>query len=452
MAKLELEIIKNAGIVGAGGAGFPTHVKLDSKVETLIINGAECEPLINVDKQILAEYFEKVFEGIKTAAELTGAKKIIIALKKKYREAIEVTQNFSSKNIGSSGIGEEIKFEIFELDNFYPAGDEQILVYEVTGKIVPEDGIPLQVGVVVINVETLLNVSNALGGENVIRKYVTVNGEVKNPLTLSVPVGTPVKELIEFCGGITVEEFGILDGGPMMGKVVDMDLYAVKKTTKSIIVLPEENIVIKNKRRSIKSNLKKAQAICLSCRMCTDLCPRYLLGHDIFPDELMKKMYKGELDEQELEIYDFAYLCCDCGLCELYGCVVDLSPRSVLNYIKEELAGKGIKNTHKRKDTIANEFREFRKVPFDRLEKRLEVDRYSSRAPLTEYSRDVGSVKLYLTQHVGSPSEPVVQVGDSVDRGQLVAEIPEEKLGANIHSSINGRVSEINSEYILIKK
>ena len=91
-------------------------------------------------------------------------------------------------------------------------------------------------------------------------------------------------------------------------------------------------------------------------------------------------------------------------------------------------------------------------MPFDRLEKRLEVDRYDSKTPLTEYGRDVGSVKLYLTQHVGSPSEPVVQVGDSVDRGQLVAEIPEEKLGAKIHSSISGKVSEINSEYILIKK
>ena len=442
MHKSEIEIIKDAGIVGAGGAGFPTHIKLNTQVETLIINGAECEPLINVDKQLLEFYFDKVYEGIKTAANLTKVKKVVLALKEEYKEALKVVESFKQQ---------EVKFEIFKLGNFYPAGDEQVLVYEVTGKLVPEGGIPLQVGVVVINVETLLNIYKATCGENVIDKYVTVNGEVKNPLTLMVPVGTPIKKLIDFCGGITIDEYSCLDGGPMMGKLVDINTYSVKKTTKSIVVLPESSITIENKKRDISSAAKRAQAICLSCRMCTDLCPRYLLGHDLFPDEMMKRIYRGEF-RQDLKKYDFAYLCCDCGLCELYSCVVDLSPRSLFNYIKDKLTKEGIKNSHRRSELEANDFREYRKVPVDRLEKRLEIDKYDSRVLLADFSTDVDEVKLYLSQHVGVPAEPVVKVGDSVSKGDLIADIPEKKLGAKVHSSISGKVKQLNSEYILISR
>jgi len=443
MSELEIEIIKNAGVVGAGGAGFPTHIKLNTQIETLIINGAECEPLINVDKQLLQFYFDKVYKGIKVAASVTKAKKIVLALKEKHKEAAEAVENFTQQ---------EIKFELFKLDNFYPAGDEQVLVYEVTGKIVPEGGIPLQVGVVVINVETLLNIYKATCGENVTDKYVTVNGGVKNPLTLMVPVGTPVKKLIDFCGGVTLEEYSCFDGGPMMGKLINEDTYAVKKTTKSVIVLPEDNIVVQNKKRDLSDVLKRAQAICMSCRMCTDMCPRYLLGHDLFPDELMKRIFRGELSSEDLEKYDCAYLCCDCGLCELYGCMMDLSPRSLFNYIKSELERMGIKNSHNRSDLEVNEFREYRKVPVDRLEKRLEIDMYDSKTPLTDFSADVDEVKLYLSQHVGIPAESVVKVGDSVKTGDLIADIPEGKLGAKIHSSISGKVKQLNSEYVLIER
>jgi Na+-translocating ferredoxin:NAD+ oxidoreductase RnfC subunit len=308
------------------------------------------------------------------------------------------------------------------------------------------------VGTVVTNVETLLNVSKAIQGNSITDKFVTVNGEVENPMTLEVPVGTPVKTLIDFCGGTTTDDFRVLDGGPMIGKLVDENSYSVKKTTKSVVVLPADSIVIEHKVRSIKNAVRRAQAICLSCRMCTDLCPRYLLGHELFPDEMMKKMYKGELDENDIEKFDFAYLCCDCGLCELYSCVVDLSARALFNHIKEALAEKGIKNTHTRKETTPNEFREYRNVPVDRLEKRLEIDRYDSKAPLSDFNTTVDMIKLYLIQHVGVPSTPVVSAGDAVISGQMVADIPEGKLGSKIHSSIDGKVSEITESHILITK
>jgi Na+-translocating ferredoxin:NAD+ oxidoreductase RnfC subunit len=186
--------------------------------------------------------------------------------------------------------------------------------------------------------------------------------------------------------------------------------------------------------------------------MCTDLCPRYLLGHELFPDEMMKKMYRGELADSELEKFDFAFLCCDCGLCELYSCVVDLSGRSLFNYIKAELGEKGIKNPHNRKDLTVNDFRDYRKVPVDRLEKRLEVDKYHSIAPLCDFNAKISEIKLYLSQHVGAPSVPVVRTQDMVTKGQLVADICEGQLGAKIHSSINGIVSEITDSYIIIKE
>lgn len=437
-----VEMIKNAGVVGAGGAGFPTHVKLSSKVDTIIVNGVECEPLIHVDKQLLKkDYLGKVYEGLMVAAKLTNANKLIVALKSKNKEAVNALESFHQY---------DLNFDIFKLADFYPAGDEQVLVNEVTGKIVPEGGIPLNVGVVVINVETLINVANAAQNKNVTEKYVTVNGAVQTPKTLKVPLGTPILKLLDECDGVSTTSYKVIDGGPMTGKLVDPNIHAVTKTTKAIIALPEDNIVIVQKSRDISTQFRRAQAICLSCRMCTDLCPRYLLGHDLFPDELMKRMYKKELDLDSMKSFDYAYLCCECGLCELYGCVVDLSARSIFSYLKDELTKAQIKNSHQRSDLKINDFREFRKVPVSRLLKRLEIDKYNSRAELTDYNFKVDEVKLFLTQHVGVPSMPVVKVGDKVNKGDVIAEIPDGKLGSKIHSSIDGVIKEITEQYIIV--
>ncbi|MCE5329029.1 SLBB domain-containing protein [bacterium] len=443
MSSDSVDLIKSAGVVGAGGAGFPTHVKLSAKVDTIIVNGAECEPLINVDRQLIEKYLDKMYEGLKVAAQSTGAKRVIVALKEKNKGAVKVLEDFKQGSL---------KFEIFKLGNFYPAGDEQVLVNEVTGKIVPEGGIPLNVGIVVINVETLINVANAVEGRNLTRKFVTVNGAVNTPKTFIVPIGTPVLFLIEACGGATVSDYGVIDGGPMTGKLVNPNVHAVTKTTKAILVLPETNIVVIQKKRDISKQMKRAQAICLSCRMCTDLCPRYLLGHDLFPDELMKRMYKREITAEDISNFDYAYLCCDCGLCELYSCVVDLSARSLFHYLKVELAKAGIKNPHHREALTENEFRNFRKVPAPRLLKRIELDEYTSHADLSYDEIEVNEVKLFLTQHVGAPSVPVVKIGDMVKEGTLVADIPADKLGSKIHASIDGKIKEITDKYIVISK
>ncbi|MEI7616189.1 MAG: biotin/lipoyl-containing protein, partial [Actinomycetota bacterium] len=175
-------------------------------------------------------------------------------------------------------------------------------------------------------------------------------------------------------------------------------------------------------------------------------------GHDLFPDELMKRMYKKEIDADNISNFDFAYLCCDCGLCELYSCVVDLSARAIFNYLKIELGKAGIKNPHHRETLSSNEFRDYRKVPVPRLLKRIQFDEYDSHADLSAEELDVDEVKLFLSQHVGAPSTPVVKIGDKVFEGTLVADIPADKLGAKIYSSIDGVVSEITEKHIIIKK
>ncbi len=437
-----IEKIRDAGVVGAGGAGFPTHVKLDAKVDTIIVNGAECEPLIHVDRQLLEKNLNEMYQGLKIAASTTGAKRLVIALKYKNEDALNTLEAFKK---------DHDDFEIFKLDNFYPAGDEQVLVNEVTKKIVPEGGIPLNVGIVVINVETLINVFRAAQDKSVVYKYVTVNGEVMSPATFKVPVGTPVLALMDACGGTTSDRVEAIDGGAMTGKLVDINSHAVTKTTKAILVLPEDNIVVVQKKRAISAQMKRAQAICLSCRMCTDLCPRYLLGHDLFPDELMKRMYKKEITPENLANFDYAYLCCDCGLCELYSCVVDLSARSIFNYLKVELAKAGIKNPHTRSQLEVNVFRDVRKVPVTRLVKRLEIDKYESRAQFADFDPAlVNEVKLYLSQHVGAPAVPIVKEGDTVSQGELIADISEGKPGAKIHASVKGKIKQITDEYIIV--
>jgi len=150
--KEKLSLIRDAGIIGAGGAGFPTHVKLGAKVESVIANGAECEPLLCCDRQLMERWPGKVIAGLKIAMELCGASKGYIGLKEKYSRAVrELQEELQSEN--------DDRIELFTFDNFYPAGDEQVLVYEILQKIIPEGGIPLDVGVVVNNVVTLAQVS-----------------------------------------------------------------------------------------------------------------------------------------------------------------------------------------------------------------------------------------------------------------------------------------------------
>ncbi len=436
MAVDYLKNIKDIGVVGAGGAGFPTHVKLNCEAEIVIINGAECEPLLRVDQQLMALYPNDVVSGLKIAMKLTGAKKGVIGLKAKYKTAIE--------NLKKT-IENENSISLKIVKDFYPAGDEQQLVYEVTKKVVPLMGLPLDVGAVVINVGTAINIARNVP---VTERVITVTGAVNKPETLIVPVGTPFKKLIEACEGPSdLENYTMIVGGPMMGPV-ERDWNApVTKLTGGIIILPNEHHLIVKKTRKTKTDLNLTKAICCQCSYCTDMCPRNILGKNTEPHKVMRGL--ANEDSSALGTISSVVSCCDCNLCSLYACPMDLEPGKITNMVKQSLLKKGIK-TEKIVPYEVDPLRESKQVPTKRLIARIDLVDYDVKAPLKEEIFKTKYVKILLKQHIGVLAEPLVKVGEHVTKGTLIGTC-HDKLGANIHASIDGKVINVTKDYIEIE-
>jgi Na+-translocating ferredoxin:NAD+ oxidoreductase RnfC subunit len=433
-------LIRECGVVGAGGAGFPTHVKLSSEAQFVIMNAAECEPLLQVDQRLLAEYAEDILFALQMVVAAVKARKGIVSIKGKHRDVIACIE---------SALLRYPELELFELGDFYPAGDEQVTVYEVLKKIVPEGGIPLHVQAVVLNVETLFNVRNAIQNVPVTEKFLTVIGEVYNPVTVKVPIGISVPEAIALAGGPSIAEYSVIEGGPMMGKLIDVNNAVVSKTTKGYIVLPSDHPLVLSKGKSMERMLRDARIACCHCSICTEVCPRNLLGHRIHPDKLMRMAsYRNGIETDPK--MDAALLCSECGLCE-YACVMGLQPWKLNSYLKEKFAEAGIKRKDNRQPESVSEFRGNKKFPIKRLMNQLKIGHYDAHAPLITANED-GFTRVFigLKQHFGAAALPVVSTGDRVEKGELIADIPEGRLGARIHASIAGEVANAGPDLIEI--
>ncbi|MCX8107960.1 MAG: SLBB domain-containing protein, partial [Verrucomicrobiae bacterium] len=302
------EKVRLAGVVGAGGGGFPTHIKLMSKAEIVIGNGAECEPLLHKDAAVMEHSAGAVVRGIMLAMESVQAGTGVIAIKAKNKHAVEA--------ITAACRGTPVKVQL--LGDYYPAGDEYDLVFNVTGRLVPPAGIPLHVGVVVMNVETLLNVAAAAENRPVIRKMITVAGAVKNPLTLAVPIGMRWKDAIALAGGPTTDDPVLCIGGLMMGETTDNLDAPITKTATGAVVLPRTHQVIKRKLVTPENQNRIGKSACDQCRYCTEFCPRFLLGYTVEPHRVMRSLAFTAAGTAFWEQY--AALCCACGLCTLYAC------------------------------------------------------------------------------------------------------------------------------------
>lgn len=444
------EIIKSAGIVGAGGAGFPTHVKLDTKADCFIVNAAECEPLIETDKYICRSFPEKIVQAACLVAEHLCAKRTVIALKGKYKAEIEALSG------AVSALGASV--EIFQMPTFYPAGDEQTMVQMVTGKTVSERGIPIEVGAVVDNVGTLLNIWNAAQrGWPVCEKHLSVVGEVEKPVMLHVPIGTRISECIA-AAGPTSGDYGIILGGPMMGKPLTdreaLEAAVVTKTTGNIIVLPREHYLFKRAAMSIQTLKHQAQSACLSCRACTDMCPRRLIGHNIHPHMIMRNIWREggiAADAEYTRCFGEAQNCCDCGVCEMFACPMGLSPRRINIYLKAQLREKGLK-TEKTENPEALSCIDYRRTPTERLASRLGLGKYYSLHAHDCLELSPGEVYIPFSQHIGKPAVPVVSAGARVEKGALLAAAAEGALSANIHASISGAVLSADERGALIRR
>lgn len=439
--------IFNAGIVGCGGAGFPTHVKYNAKPEHLIINAAECEPLLRTDRYVMRNFAPEIISGCEAALKHLGANDCTIALKKAYADEIAALEK--AINAKKSPV------KLHLLDSFYPAGDEQVMVYEVTGKVVPPASIPLEVGCVVSNVATILAINDALSDKPFTHKFLTMTGEVGTPTVLKVPIGTPFADCLKQAGGANIEDYFVISGGPMMGKPLTKEQAlqtSVTKTTSGYIILPVGARLPSLHMTPVEHTVNRAKAACIQCTFCTELCPRHMLGHPIQPHKIMRKAACGSIEQlaEDPEAIN-ALLCCECGVCELFACPMGLQPRKVNALVKQELGKKKIRYPKNDKEYIADSAREYRKIPTRRAANRAGVGKYYSYKIENCKQFEPNAVAISLRQHIGAPSEAVVSAGDKVKCGDLIAKCPDGSLGANIHASIDGKVKSVGNEIIIEK-
>jgi Na+-translocating ferredoxin:NAD+ oxidoreductase RnfC subunit len=431
--------IEAGGVVGSGGAGFPTHVKYKTNAETVIVNLAECEPLLRVDQQLAERNAEELVKGLGYAMEAVAAKEGVIAVKEKYHKAIDKLRPLLKA-------GMRLEY----LRDIYPAGDEFMTIKMTTGKTVPPGSIPISIATVVSNVQTLINVAGAMEGKPVTHRTITVTGNVKNPVTVTVPIGVTYRQLMEKTGNSVSSEDAYIDGGPIMGKMLASLDNSVTKTSGGLVVLPKDHPLIRVKTQPMDQIMRIAKTVCEQCQLCTDLCPRNMIGHrDLKPHMTVRAVNYGKMTESQ--VIKGAMLCSDCGVCELYACPVNISPRRVNQAIKAELQKQGVKydGALGREDSLW----ESRMVPSKQMAKRIGLkDYYYLDAPLQEGTLEFDRVQIPLKQHVGAPCEPVVKAGDTVKAGDLIAKIRDGQLGANIHASISGTVTAVSDGGIIIEK
>lgn len=284
-----LEVIKRAGIVGLGGAMFPTHVKLNppagKTIDTFIVNGAECEPYLTVDHRLMLERAEDLALGMKIVMKILGAKKAYIGVESNKIDAYE-----HLKKVCSDG-----SIEVVLLKTKYPQGAEKQLIYAITGRKVPVGGLPMDVGVVVQNVQTVIAIKEAVVDRKpLIERALTITGEaVNNPMNVVTRIGTTIQQLVDFAGGLKEDAEKLIMGGPMTGIAVNRLDIPILKGTSGITVLPHEEEPVKKP--------------CIRCTKCVLSCPMglqpyllYLLGN--------KRKYDQAVDEGLMA-------CIECGAC-----------------------------------------------------------------------------------------------------------------------------------------
>lgn len=435
-----VDMVRAAGVVGAGGAGFPTHIKLSSPAQVVIANGAECEPLSQSDRHLMLREPEGIVRGLMYAMRAVGAARGILAVKAKHADVVARLRPLAQAYEG---------VELLLLEDFYPAGDEHVLVYEAIGRPVPMGGLPLAAGAVVQNVHTLHAVAGAMQGRPFTHRYVTVAGEVNRPAVARVAIGTPLRAVIDQVGhGAVRGDCAVIVGGPMMGRIEDDPDAPVLKTTGAVLVLPRDCRVVALKTQDQSTAARRARSACCQCRFCTDLCPRFLLGHSLEPHKAMRVLAHAGGPFNAMDAYT-ALLCTGCNLCGYYACTMGLQPNAINALFKQALAKGGIRGDFSGwAQGHPGSLREGRKVPLRRLVARLGLEPYAGHLPFDAAEPQPALVSLPLQQHIGAPAIPVVKAGDQVRAGQLVAQAPQ-GVGAGVHSPYAGIVQSVSGSVVI---
>ena len=434
----ELERLLHGGVVGGGGAGFPLWKKLSAPAEQLLINGAECEPLLKSDQYLMRRYAKELTEAASRLAAIVNAREAVICLKDHYTAQIASLQ----EALGEKTFAPPVRLHL--LPTVYPIGDEQALVHSATGKTVPPGALPGAVGCTVVSVSTALNALRALEGKPVTQRFVTVVGEIRRPGVYRAPIGMPVRVLLAEAGGATVPNDRLILGGPMMGPLAaENSESVVTKTLGGVLVLPAEHTLVRHAELSMEQARVRARSVCIQCRTCTDLCPRHLLGHPIYPHLTMRAFAAGDRLEPS------ALLCMECGVCELYACPMGLNPRRIQQAQKAALRAAGEKPAFALKDAPA--LAEYHQAPSGRLLSRIHAAQYDIPVPQEAAAVDAPFVCIPMKQHIGAPAVPCVSAGDKVARGDVIGRMAEGALGADVHASICGTVERADADVVVIR-
>ena len=287
-----VDAVRDSGVVGLGGAGFPTAVKLAvkdlSQIEAVIINGAECEPYVTSDTRTMLDEVPWMEKGIKLLQKYLQVKRVVIGIEKNKPRCIEALKGMAANLQG---------VEVMALPPLYPQGGEKVLIYNTTGKIVPEGKLPLDAGAIVMNCTTLAAIAKYIEtGMPLVEKVVTVDGSaVKEPKNIIAPIGASMQSLFDFCGGFKSEARKVLYGGPMMGIAVPNTDFPVMKNTNAILAFDEKDATLPE------------PTACIRCGSCIDACPLNLM-----PAAIEAAYNKRNVDKlRELH----ANLCMECGCC-----------------------------------------------------------------------------------------------------------------------------------------
>ncbi len=310
-----LEKIKRAGIVGLGGATFPTHIKLQAaltnNLHTLIVNAAECEPYITCDYRNLMENFNQLLNAILIMGGICELYEIFIGIESQNKELITSIQHEIQKH--------SVNIKVVALKPEYPQGDEKIIIKSCTGKIVPYDKLPADIGILVMNVSTLLAISDMVSfSKPLIERVVTVSGPaIKNPGNYRVKIGTPISTLLEECGGLTDNAQQILVGGLMMGFAQDNLKVPVTKGTLGVLALTD--VVLETEEKKLK---------CIRCARCINACPFGIQPQLLYDLIIKKKLIKAKKA--------FIFGCKECG-CSDYVCPAKIPLVKYFRYGKAEI-------------------------------------------------------------------------------------------------------------------
>lgn len=431
--------ILEAGVVGAGGAGFPTHVKAQARADVVIANGCECEPLVQSDRYVIEAATDDVLEGLALMMLATGAAAGYIAVRESQGDLVDLL---------GRAVGRVAGVEVATVKDNYPAGDEHLLVYEVTGRVVPQGGIPPDVGVVVSNVNTLANVARALRGKPVTERIVSVCGDLPNPVIAEVPLGTAIGDVLALTGNDAgLAGKGILLSGVMMGEFTEDLTRPIDKRTGAVVVLPRDNEVIVRKSLPVETIVRRAASVCCQCTFCTELCPRHLIGHAITPHKIMRSVGWTRVFTPDIA---GALFCSGCGLCGVYACPMLLSPDRISFMVRAQMAKRGIKVAPEGKPAT-DMVRPHRLVPHQRIVEKTGIMAYDRKLAYGGAVRPK-MVAIPLVQHSGAAARPVVKAGDRVGKGQLVASVPEGAIGAAVHASLEGVVASVNHSIVIEAK